>query len=87
MAVRIRSLLVAGPIMVPLSTGRHVRLSPGERSGELPDVEVAGNAKLDKLCRHGFVEVETVDAGSGASAAVEASPDRGRPRQRQDTAE
>lgn len=88
MAVRIRSLLTSGPIMVPLSTGQHVRLSPGERSDELHDVEVAGNAKVDKLRRHGLVEVETVDTGSEAPAAAVAVPQaRGHARPGQDTAE
>ena len=34
MAVRIRSLLVSGPLMVPLSGGGSVYLSPGEVTGE-----------------------------------------------------
>lgn len=61
MAVRIRSLLVSGPIVVPLSTGRNVRLSPGQSSAHLHDVEVTGNAKVDKLRRQGAIEVESVD--------------------------
>jgi hypothetical protein len=60
MAVRIRSLLGAGPIMIPLSTGRYVRLSPGQSSDKLQDVEVAANAKIDKLRGQGLIEVETL---------------------------
>jgi hypothetical protein len=86
MAVRIRSLLVSGPIMVPLTTGRNVRLSPGESSAELHDVEVADNAKVDKLRRQGVIEVETTtsdeSAGSDADAAGEGTGAESRPRSR-----
>lgn len=61
MAVRIRSLLVSGPLMVPLSGGGSVRLSPGEVTGELSDVEVMDNAKVDKLRERRLIQVEQVD--------------------------
>jgi len=79
MAVRIRSLLASGPIMVPLSTGRTVRLSPGEDSGELHDVEVAGNEKVDKLRRQGFIDVASVDEEAGPAAAQGRTSSRKRP--------
>ncbi|MFG2937609.1 hypothetical protein [Streptomyces sp. NPDC048282] len=92
MSVRIRSLLASGPIMVPLNSGRSVRLSPGRWSAELRDTEVADNAYLDKLHRRGDIEVaesreapeapEAPDAreeGAGASRAQ-------RPRKRTDSA-
>jgi hypothetical protein len=60
MAVRIRSLLVSGPLVVPLSGGGSVRLSPGEATGELPDVEVTNNAKVDKLRERRLIDVEPV---------------------------
>ncbi|VVJ17642.1 Uncharacterised protein [Amycolatopsis camponoti] len=82
MAVRIRSLLVSGPISVPLSTGRTVRLSPGQESDEVPDVEVAGSDKVEKLRRRGLIDVETVD-----DAAAEPAPERPRSRKRPDTTE
>jgi len=83
MAVRIRSLLVSGPIPVPLSTGRTVRLSPGQESDEVPDVEVAGSDKVEKLRRRGLIDVETVD--DAAEPAPE--PERPRSRKRPDTTE
>jgi len=61
MAVRIRSLLVSGPLMVPLSSGGSVYLSPGEVTGELPDVDVMNNAKVDKLRTRRLIDVEQVD--------------------------
>jgi len=60
MAVRLTSLLVSGPIAVPLSSGGNVHLLPGQTSDVLPDVEVAGNAKVDKLVRRNMLRVETV---------------------------
>ena len=68
MAVQIRSLRVAGPITIPLSSGRHVRLSPSQRSAELPDVEVAGNELVDRLGRLGVIEVVEVTAAAAEAA-------------------
>jgi len=61
MAVRIRSLVASGPVVVPLSTGEAVRLSPGQVSDDLPSVTVADNAKVEKLRQRGLIEVETVE--------------------------
>jgi hypothetical protein len=74
MAVRIRSLLVSGPIVVPLNTGQSVRLSAGQASDELPDVEVAGNAKVDKLRRQGAIDVEPVGAESATPGPAAGGP-------------
>jgi hypothetical protein len=60
MAIRIKSLLVSGPVTVPLNSGVTVRLSPGQSSAELADVEAADNPKVDKLLARGAIEVETV---------------------------
>jgi hypothetical protein len=61
MGVKIRNLLTSGPIIVPLSTGASVRLSPGQISDELPDVAVADNPKVDKLRTQGLIDVEETD--------------------------
>lgn len=66
MAIRIRSLLVSGPVVIPLNSGATVRLSPGQTSDELADVEVADSAKVAKLAGRGVIAVETGDAGSEA---------------------
>lgn len=79
MALRIRSLLTTGPILVPLSSGRTVRLSPGQQSDELSDTEVAGNNTVDKMRRRGLIDVTTV--------AAEAAPGPAPSRKRQDTGE
>jgi hypothetical protein len=59
--IKIKSLDTSRPVLVPLSTGRAVRLSPGQLSGEMPDVEVANNAKVEKLQRQGLIAVVTTD--------------------------
>lgn len=79
MALRIRSLLASGPILVPLTSGRTVRLSPGQHSEELHDVEVAGNDKVEKLRRRGLIDVTPV--------AEESAPGRAPSRKRQDAGE
>jgi hypothetical protein len=68
MAVRIRSLAVSGPLHVPLTSGVTVRLSPGEVTDELDDVEVASNAMIDKLRDRRLIDVEPVsdEAEEGA---------------------
>ncbi|MET9406010.1 hypothetical protein ABZX90_09530 [Streptomyces sp. NPDC002935] len=72
MAVKISSLLVSGPVTVPLVSGETVRLSPGEESAELPEVEVTGSAKVTKLRERGLIKVETV---SEADATVREAED------------
>jgi hypothetical protein len=62
MAIRIKSLLVSGPVVIPLNSGATVRLSPGQTSDELPDVEVTDSQKVAKLTGRGVIAVETDDA-------------------------
>jgi len=57
MAVKIRNMATSGPVVVPLSSGTTLRLAPGQVSDDLPDVEVANNAKVDKLQRQGVIDV------------------------------
>jgi len=75
MAVRIRSLVTTGPVLVPLATGTTVRLSPGQASDELPDVEVADNAKVDKLRQRGVIDVETADGSAETPEPAQATTD------------
>jgi hypothetical protein len=75
MAVRIRSLAPSGPVLVPLTTGASIRLSPGQVSADLPDVEVANNAKVDKLKRQGVIDVESIEEPEEAEPAAESAPE------------
>jgi hypothetical protein len=72
MAVRIRSLATSAPVVVPLSTGEAVRLSPGQVSRDMPQVMVTNNAKVEKLRQLGLIEVEAVaeqEASAGSAVA------------------
>jgi hypothetical protein len=80
MPVTIASLVASGPVLVPLSTGTTVRLSPGEVSDELPDVEVANNAKVEKLRRQGLIAVLDPESGTDAPAAEEPAEQQDGPR-------
>ena len=71
MTVRIRSV-ARRPVTFRLSSGRYVRLSPGQSSEDLHDVEVAANAKVDKLTAQGVIEVETIGEEPEADEEAEA---------------
>jgi hypothetical protein len=73
MAVRIRSLVAAGPVIVPLNSGRTVRLSPGRSSAELPDVEVAGSPTVEKLLRRRLIELDPAGEPADEPAAQPAA--------------
>jgi hypothetical protein len=70
MPLRIRNLLTSQPVVVPLNTGTALRLSPGQSSDELPDLETKDNAKVDRLRREGVIEV--VDAAEEEQEQPEA---------------
>jgi hypothetical protein len=61
MTVRIRSLVTSGPLLVPLSSGSCLRLSPGEVTDALAEVDITSNAKVDKLTERRLINVEQVD--------------------------
>jgi hypothetical protein len=75
MVVRIRNLLTAGPLLVPLNSGATVRLSPGQLSDDLHEVEVIGNEKIDKLRRQRVLDVVEVKAQADAGGAERGSSD------------
>ena len=74
MTVRITSLAPSAPVLVPLTTGATLRLSPGEVSADLPDIEVANNAKVDKLQRQGVIDVESTDETDEAARPKTSRP-------------
>jgi len=57
------------PLIVPLNSGTNLRLSPGEVSDDVHDVELKENSKIEKLLRQRAIAVEpcVVEAG-GAKA-------------------
>jgi hypothetical protein len=74
MPVKISNLLGSGPIFVPLNTGANLRLSPGQTSEELSDVEVVDNAKVEKLFARGVIDIQDVEVTSPANADENAGP-------------
>ena len=50
---------VSSPLLVPLSSGKTLRLPPGGSSGNLPDREAQNNPKVDKLRQQGLLDVLT----------------------------
>lgn len=49
----------SSPLLIPLTNGQTLRLSPGGSSERLPDREAENNPKVDKLRRQGLLEVVT----------------------------
>jgi hypothetical protein len=64
MTVKIKSSVL---VAIRLMDGQSLRLSPGEESRELPDIEATGNAKVDKLRRRRVIEVVVTDSPTGDS--------------------
>lgn len=84
MPVTFTNRSLSGPVIVPLASGASLRLSPGETSPELPDVEAEANPALEKFVARGLVEVGQVDAGrsdaEGAAGPSRSKGGRGRAR-------
>jgi hypothetical protein len=74
MAVTIRNL-TPRPIYVPLHSGENLRLPPGGTSGSVDEVEVKGNATLEKLLKQRMIAVESADAASGGAKVEAAAAD------------
>jgi hypothetical protein len=66
MSYQVRNL-TNRPVLLTLSTGEALRLSPGQTSPVLADVAVANNEKLDKLVAQ---RVIALDASRGAARAA-----------------
>ena len=57
MPVAIKNLS-SRPVIVPLNSGTHLRLSPGETLHDVHDVEMKDNAKINKLLQQRAIAVE-----------------------------
>jgi hypothetical protein len=55
MSIVIKNLTL-WPLIIPLNSGTNLRLSPGEVSHEIDDVEIRGNPKTEKLLRQRAIE-------------------------------
>jgi hypothetical protein len=74
MPLRIKNLLTSRPVVVPLNTGAALRLSPGQLSDELPDVEAKDNARVDRLRQQGVIEVVGAEEEDGQPEAEAGTP-------------
>jgi len=55
------------PVLLTLTTGEALRLSPGDSSPVLADVEIANNPKVEKLASQRVVAIEATRAAARAS--------------------
>jgi hypothetical protein len=81
--------LTLRPVIVPLNSGTNLRLSPGQVSVDVPDVELKENPKVDKLLVRRAIAVEPrreattpADADEGAREAAGGDDVSARPRRR-----
>jgi len=58
MPVAIKNL-TARPLFVSLNSGTNLRLSSGEVAGQVPDVELKNNSKIEKLISQRAIAVES----------------------------
>jgi hypothetical protein len=61
--------LTTRPVLLTLSTGETLRLSPGETSETLEDVEVRGSTKLEKLISRSVITMQEHPRRSSARKA------------------
>jgi hypothetical protein len=71
MTVRIKNL-TQQPLQVALTSGSSLRLSPGQSSPELHEVEVSQNAKIAKLQAQHLIAVETIQKPAEPKPAANA---------------
>jgi hypothetical protein len=78
MSVVIKNL-TSRPLIVPLNSGTNLRLSPGEVSDDIEDVEVKANSKTEKLLRQRAIVVgpraEVAGTEGGAEDTTRAEGD------------
>jgi hypothetical protein len=68
MPVAIRNL-TSRHLIVPLNSGTNLRLSPGEVSDDVHDVELKENSKIEKLLRQRAIAVEPREEEEGGTKA------------------
>jgi len=74
MPITLTNLQASRPLHVPLSSGVTLRLSPGQTSGALPDVEISDNPKVEKLAGQGLIDVRpSKPASSGRASAAKSA--------------
>ena len=64
-------------VIVPLNSGTHLRLSPGEALHDVHEVELKDNAKIDKLLHQRVIAVERA---ASEPAEPDDAPEKKKPR-------
>jgi len=75
MPVRLENL-TGRPVLLVLSSGETLRLSPGELSASLADVEVASSRKIEKLVAGGVIAVHEQGGRPAREQARRSAPSR-----------
>jgi hypothetical protein len=65
------------PVLLTLGGGESLRLSPGERSGPLDDVELETSGKIGKLVARGVVALHEPEPSRPAKKAERSGRSRG----------
>lgn len=58
--------LTSRPLFVPLNSGTNIRLSPGKAATGVSDIELKGNAKVEKLLSLRAIAVEAESDGASS---------------------
>jgi hypothetical protein len=65
--------LTTRPVLLALTSGATLRLSPGEMSAKLEDVDVQNNAKVNKLREQRVIAVHMLESEQASPAKSEAA--------------
>jgi hypothetical protein len=71
--------LTSRPIFVPLNSGTNLRLSPGKSATGVSDIELKGNAKVEKLLGQRAIAVEAESEGASSDKSAGPGPGDVRP--------
>jgi hypothetical protein len=87
MPFTLTSTVSSGPLLVPLTSGTVVRLSPGQVSEQLDDVEVVNQPRIEKLAQRGLLRLQRVDVPPAETPTDAADRGAGRRRGRKEQAD
>lgn len=73
MPVTIKNL-TADPMWLSFNSGDTKRLSPGQTSGEIPDVEVTNHSKIEKMARQRLIVIQHTEGSAVPAGHAQAKP-------------
>ena len=71
--------LTMRPVLLSLTSGETLRLSPRETSSQLRDVEVSNNPKIQKLKEQCVIALNETRQNGGAAVSIEVEEGRASP--------